>query len=79
MSLRCSTDEKTLIMRAASIQHVNLTEYVVSNAVSIARKVVDDHERLKLSERDSIMVMDLLDNPPAPNKKMLSASKILPK
>lgn len=79
MSLRIPSEEKSLLMRAAALQHVNLTEFVIRNAVSVARKVIDENERLELTERDSLHVLDLLDNPPAPNDKLLAAAFALPK
>jgi uncharacterized protein (DUF1778 family) len=33
---------------------------------------------LRLSERDSLLVLNLLENPPAPNAKLLAAAGSLP-
>jgi uncharacterized protein (DUF1778 family) len=79
MSLRIASEEKALLIRAAALQHINLTEFVVRNAVSVARKIIDENERLELSERDSLHVLGLLDNPPAPNDKLIAAAFALPK
>lgn len=37
-------------------------------AVPVAREVVDRAERIRLSERDSARVLELLENPPKPAK-----------
>lgn len=79
MSLRIASNEKSLLMRAAAIQHVNLSEFVIRNAVSVAQQVIDEYERMELSERDSMHVLDLLDNPPEPNEKLMAAAFALPK
>ncbi|TDB58601.1 MULTISPECIES: DUF1778 domain-containing protein [Photorhabdus] len=79
MSLRIASEEKSLLMRAAALQHINLTEFVIRNAVSVARKVIDENERMELTERDSLYVLNLLDNPPAPNDKLMAAAFALPK
>ena len=79
MSLRIASEEKTLLMRAAALQHTNMTEFVIRNVVSAARKVMEQSERLELSERDSLHILDLLDEPPLPNKKLLKAAFALPK
>jgi uncharacterized protein (DUF1778 family) len=79
MSLRIASEEKALLIRAAALQHINLTEFVIRNAVSVARKIIDENERLELTERDSLHVLDLLDNPPAPNNKLITAAFALPK
>jgi uncharacterized protein (DUF1778 family) len=41
-----------------------------------ARAVIENAERLALSERDSLRVLALLENPPAPNEKLRRASKV---
>lgn len=79
MSLRIASEEKLLLMRAAALQHTNLTEFVIRNVIPIAQKIIEDNERLALTERDSLHVLDLLDNPPAPNDKLLAAAFALPK
>lgn len=79
MSLRIASDEKSLLMRAAALQHTNLTEFVLRNVMSVARKIIDENERLELTERDSLHVLDLLDNPPTPNDKLMAAAFAMPK
>jgi uncharacterized protein (DUF1778 family) len=79
MSLRIASEEKLLLMRAAALQHINLTEFVIRNGVSAARRIIEENERLKLTERDSLHVLDLLDNPPPPNDKLMATAFALPK
>lgn len=79
MSLRIASDEKSLLMRAAALQHTNLTEFVLRNVMSVARKIIDENEQLALTERDSLHVLDLLDNPPVPNNKLMAAAFAMPK
>jgi uncharacterized protein (DUF1778 family) len=55
-----------------------LTEFVVQNAVRAAQEAVEEAERIKVSERDSLRVLDLLENPPAPNARLIAAAKGLP-
>jgi uncharacterized protein (DUF1778 family) len=38
--------------------------------------VIENAERLALSERDSLRVLALLENPPAPNEKLRRASQV---
>lgn len=78
LSLRVSTDAKKLIVRAAAIQQTNLTDFVVSNILPVAQKIVDAAEWVYLTERDTKMIMEILDNPPAPNEKLLAAAFALP-
>ena len=44
----------------------------------IPAETIDESE-LILSERDSLCVLDLLDNPPEPNEKLIAAALELPK
>lgn len=79
LSLRIAAEEKSLLMRAAALQHTNLTEFVVRTVVGVARDVIEQNERVELSERDSLHVLHLLEDPPAPNKKLMAAAFALPK
>lgn len=79
MSLRIRPDDKALLMRATSYaRSKDLTEFVLSNAIKAAREVIAQAETISLSERDSLRVLDALENPPAPNAKLLAAARALP-
>ena len=41
--------------------------------------IIDESEKLKLSGRDSLKVLDLLENPPPPNKRLMAVACALPK
>ena len=41
----------------------------------IVRRVIDQAQVVKLSERDSLRVMELLENPPAPNARLMTAAR----
>ena len=72
-------EEKALLLRAVALKHTDLTEFVLRHTVRAARAVIDQADRLQFSERDSLCVLDLLENPPAPNRKLLAAARALPK
>ena len=50
----------------------------MAEALREAEAVIHEADHLKLSERDSLRVFDLLENPSAPNAKLLNAAKTLP-
>jgi uncharacterized protein (DUF1778 family) len=79
MSLRIPSEEKTILLRAAALKHTDLTDFVRQHSLKAARVVIQEAERLELSERDSLRVLALLENPPKPNAKLLAAAKSLPK
>lgn len=78
ISLRIPPAEKALLLRAVDLKRTNLTEFVIRTAVEAARAVIDEAERIQLSERDSLRVLELLENPPAPNGRLLAAAHALP-
>ena len=78
MSLRIPPAEKALLMRAVALQRTSLTDFVIRTAVTAARQIVADAERIQLFERDSLRALELLENPPAPNKKLRAAARALP-
>ena len=78
MSLRIPPADKALLMRAVTLKRTSLTDFVISTAVEAARAVIDQAERTELTERDSLRVLELLENPPAPNAKLLAAAHALP-
>lgn len=78
MSLRIASEDKSLLLRAATLQQTNLTEFVVRTVVEAAREVIEKNERIELSERDSLHVLQLLEAPPAPNEKLMAAAFALP-
>jgi uncharacterized protein (DUF1778 family) len=79
MSLRIRPQEKALLMRAVALKHTDLTDFVIHHAVRAAKAVIEQADQLQLSDRDSLRVLDLLENPPAPNARLMSAARALPK
>ena len=41
--------------------------------------MIEESERTVLSERDSLLVLKLLENPPAPNARLRAAIAAMPK
>jgi uncharacterized protein (DUF1778 family) len=79
MSLRIPAEEKAILLRAAALRRTDLTDFVRQHCLSAAREVIQEAEHLELSERDSLRVLAVLENPPNPNAKVPAAAKSLPK
>ncbi len=79
MNLRMRPEQKAMLMRAAALRHTDLTDFVTQSALREAKAVIEAAEHVKLSERDSLLVLDLLENPPAPNAKLRAAIAAMPK
>lgn len=79
LALRVRADDKLTLMRAVALEHTDMTDFVLRHALDAARKVIEQAERVTLSKRDSLRVLDALENPPAPNEKLLGAARRMPK
>jgi uncharacterized protein (DUF1778 family) len=79
LALRVRADDKATLMRAVAIAHTDMTDFVLRHALDAARKVIEQAERVSLSERDSLRVLAALENPRAPNAKLLKAARGIPK
>lgn len=79
VALRIRTADKGLIMRAVALAQTDMTAFILRTALREAQLVIEEHERVILSQRDSRRVLDLLENPPTPNAKLRKAARALPK
>jgi uncharacterized protein (DUF1778 family) len=75
IELRATSHEKALLMRAAAIEHLDMTSFVMRAAVPAAQEVIERTEHITLSERDTLRVLELLENPPPANAKLIAAVK----
>jgi uncharacterized protein (DUF1778 family) len=75
ISLRVSAEERALLFRAAALTHTDLTGFVLRHALLAAQAVVEKADHVRLSVRDSSRVLDLLENPLAPNARLLAAAR----
>ena len=75
IELRATREEKRLLAAAAAHERLDLTSFVMRNALPAARAVVEQAERIVLSRRDSERVLTLLENPPAPTPALMEAAR----
>jgi uncharacterized protein (DUF1778 family) len=78
MNLRVRPEQKAVLVRAAALRNTDLTDFVLQPALREAAAVIEAADHLKLSERDSLLVLALLENPPAPNAKLRAAAAAMP-
>ncbi len=79
MAFRLRPEDKTTILRAAALTDTDLTTFVIEHTLAAARSVIEDAELIQLSERDSLSVLEYLENPPAPNERLKAAARGLPR
>ncbi len=78
LSLRIRAQDKAVLMRAVALENTDLTDFVIRTALQVAKTVIEQAERVPLSERDSLRVLAALEQPPAPNARLLAAAEALP-
>ena len=78
IALRVQAADKAVIQRAVAVAQTDMTDFILRAALREARSVIDEHERVKLTSRDSLLVLKLLENPPAPNTRLRKAARAMP-
>jgi uncharacterized protein (DUF1778 family) len=75
IELRATKEEKRLLATAAAHERLDVTSFIMRTVLPAARDVVDRAERIVLSERDTVRVLELLENPPEPTPALLAAAR----
>jgi uncharacterized protein (DUF1778 family) len=75
VELRLRPEDKAVLTRAATLERLDLTGFILRNVLPQAAAVIAREERLRLSERDSLRVLELLENPPAAPARLVRAAK----
>ena len=78
MNLRIRPEQKATLMRAAALKNTDLTDFVLQPALRAAEAIIEAAEHLTLSERDSVRVLELLENPPTANARLRAAAMAMP-
>ena len=75
IELRATREEKRLLTAAAAHERLDLTSFIMRNALPAAQEVMVRAERIVLSERDSARVLTLLEDPPEPTPALTEAAR----
>ncbi len=78
MSLRVAATAKAKLLRAAALRNTDLRDFVTQSALREAEAVIEGAETIKVSKRDHVCILELLENPPKPNAKLRAAIAGLP-
>lgn len=74
LEARITTDQKAVLVRAATLAGRTLSEFVVVSAQEAAAKVIQEHEAIRLSRADQIAFVNALLDPPAPADRLRQAA-----
>jgi uncharacterized protein (DUF1778 family) len=75
VELRLCPEDKATLTRAASIKRLDLTGYILRAVLPQAQADISEAEWLALSERDSLRVLALLENPPPAPDRLARAAR----
>jgi uncharacterized protein (DUF1778 family) len=75
VELRLRPEDKATLTRAAALKRRDLTGYILETVLPKAEADIAEAERMTLSERDSLRVLALLENPPAAPARLKRAAK----
>ncbi len=75
IELRATKEEKRILATAAAYERLDVTSFIMRSVLPAAREVVDRAERIALSERDTLRVLELLANPPEPTLALMAAAR----
>ncbi len=75
IAVRLTPAVKRALERGAEVSGRSLSDFVVDSAYRTAQQVLEDHERLHLSDQDRKVFLEALDNPPEPNQALRRAAQ----
>ena len=75
MHLRLDTKTKAKLERAAAFEETTVSDFVISNAVAAAERVIDARGRIILSQKNWDAFYNALLKPPAPNQRLKEAAR----
>ena len=72
---RVSQDVQELVKNAAEMSGATLSQFIVDAVTAKATMVIEQARTIRLTLDGADRVFDALDNPPAPNRKLLAVAR----
>ena len=73
LTTRITDHMQETLQTAASILGATLNQFVVQAAFEKAEKVIENESTIVLTRRESLRLLELIENPPVRNEKFLQA------
>jgi uncharacterized protein (DUF1778 family) len=64
-----------MLMQAAEFTGATLNQFLVQSALEKAKDIIEQERIIKLTNKNANAFFEAIENPPAPNKKLLNAVK----
>jgi uncharacterized protein (DUF1778 family) len=74
LEARVTTNQKTLLQRAATLSGRTLSEFVVASAEEAAAKLIRERETISLTRKEQIAFVTALLEPSPPNARLRKAA-----
>lgn len=75
ITARVSDKVRMTLEQASELLGATVNQFVVQTAYQEAQRVIERESIIRLSQKDALRVLSLLDNPPKPNKRLKDAVK----
>ncbi|HEY0455888.1 MAG TPA: DUF1778 domain-containing protein [Verrucomicrobiae bacterium] len=75
LEARVSPELKRLFKRAADLQGVTVSDFLIGSVRQAALQVLEQHEVIRLSGRDASRFARALIGPPSPNARLRAAAR----
>lgn len=75
LEARVGAEQKQLFQQAANLLGRSLTDFIVSTLQEAASRIVQEHEILRLVQKDKRTFISSLVNPPKPSKRLMKAAE----
>jgi uncharacterized protein (DUF1778 family) len=75
LEVRLPPEEKGLLTRAAQLEGVKLSQFVLAPALKRAREVIAEAEQVTTTAKGYKDVLDALAKPPKPTKALIAAMR----
>lgn len=72
INLRASSDQRSIIDRAAELSGLTRTDFILTAAVREAEHVIVDRAIIRVSDDAFHQILELIDNPPPPNEELIT-------
>ena len=76
ITARVDSDTQVLLQQAAAVSGISsINSFVLSAAVEKAKKILEHEQNLKLTKRDTMLLVEALDSEAKPNVRLRQAAQ----
>ena len=75
VSARVPTHVYDTLAQAADLMGATINQFLVQSAIEKAQTVIENERLIKMTTRSANAFFDIIENPPAPNEKLMDAMR----